>query len=129
MAMLRCAAKYDLFLSLDCASAPSTLAQSKERKGSNFAIWQPCLQGLPTAANAAVMNPGALPVVANGGGPGGGPVGGMGHIQTIVGGPALPPAAVTGLNPDENYCLRWNEYEKKYAETFRCVRATLERGE
>ena len=22
---------------------PSTLAQSKERKGSNFAIWQPCL--------------------------------------------------------------------------------------
>ena len=23
---------------------PSTLAQSKERKGSNFAIWQPCLQ-------------------------------------------------------------------------------------
>ena len=29
------------------------------------------------------------------------------------------PNAVTGLNPDENYCLRWNEYEKKYAETFR----------
>ena len=23
---------------------PSTLAQSKERKGSNFAIWQPCTQ-------------------------------------------------------------------------------------
>ena len=27
---------------LDCAPTPSTLAQSKERKGSNFAIWQPC---------------------------------------------------------------------------------------
>ena len=67
------------------------------------------LQGLPNT-NAAVMNP----VVANGGG---GP-GGMGHIQTIVGGPPGAPS-VAGLNPDENYCLRWNEYEKKYAETFR----------
>ena len=28
----------------DCATTPSTLAQSKERKGSNFAIWQPCAQ-------------------------------------------------------------------------------------
>ena len=35
-------AKFDPFLSLDCAPTPSTLAQSKERKGSNFAIWQPC---------------------------------------------------------------------------------------
>ena len=34
------------FLSLDCAPTPSTLAQSKERKGSIFAIWQPCL-GFP----------------------------------------------------------------------------------
>ena len=25
------------------APLPCTLAQSKERKGSNFAIWQPCL--------------------------------------------------------------------------------------
>ena len=31
MAPLRC---------LDCTPTPSTLAQSKERKGSNFAIWQ-----------------------------------------------------------------------------------------
>ena len=30
------------FLSLDCTRTPSTPAQSKERKGSNFAIWQPC---------------------------------------------------------------------------------------
>ena len=30
-------AKFDPFLSLDCAPTPSTLAQSKERKGSNFA--------------------------------------------------------------------------------------------
>ena len=37
-------AKFDPFLSLDCAPTPSTLAQSKERKGSNFAIWQPWLQ-------------------------------------------------------------------------------------
>ena len=38
MAPLRYAAKYDPFRSLDCAPTPSTLAQSKERKGSNFAI-------------------------------------------------------------------------------------------
>ena len=42
MAQLRYTAKFDPFLSLDCAPTPSTLAQSKERKGSNFAIWQPC---------------------------------------------------------------------------------------
>ena len=41
MATLDYAAKFDPFLSLDCAHTPSTLAQSKERKGSNFAIWQP----------------------------------------------------------------------------------------
>ena len=41
MAPLRYAAKFDPFLSLDCAPTPSTLAQYKERKGSNFAIWQP----------------------------------------------------------------------------------------
>ena len=41
MAPLRCAAKFDPLLSLDCASTHSPLAQSKERKGSNFAIWQP----------------------------------------------------------------------------------------
>ena len=40
MALLR-AAKFDPFVSLGCAPTPSTLAQSKERKGSNFAIWQP----------------------------------------------------------------------------------------
>ena len=49
MAPLRCAAKFDPFLSLDCAPTPSTLAQSKERKGSNFAIWQPC-RGVTSAA-------------------------------------------------------------------------------
>ena len=43
MAPLRYAAKFDPFLSLDWAPMPSTLAQSKERKGSNFAIWQPCI--------------------------------------------------------------------------------------
>ena len=37
-------AKINPFLSLDCAPTPSTLAQFKERKGSNFAIWQPCYQ-------------------------------------------------------------------------------------
>ena len=42
MAPLRYAAKFDPFLSLDCAPTPSTLVQSKERKRSNFAIWQPC---------------------------------------------------------------------------------------
>ena len=44
MAPLRYAAKFDPFLSLDCAPTLSTLAQSKERKGSNSAIWQPCLR-------------------------------------------------------------------------------------
>ena len=33
MAPLRYAAKFDPFLSLDCAPTPSTLAQSQERKG------------------------------------------------------------------------------------------------
>ena len=45
MAPLCYAAKYDPFLSLDCAPTPSTLAQFKKRRGSNFAIWQPWLQG------------------------------------------------------------------------------------
>ena len=38
---LRYAAKFDPFLSLDSTPTPYTLAQSKERKGSNLAIWQP----------------------------------------------------------------------------------------
>ena len=42
MAPLCYAAKFDPFLSLDCAPTPSTLAQSKDRKGSNFAICQHC---------------------------------------------------------------------------------------
>ena len=45
MAPLCYNAKFDPFLSLDCAPMPSTLAQSKKRKGSKFAIWQPCLEG------------------------------------------------------------------------------------
>ena len=50
-AMLRCK-KFDPFLSLDCTPTPSTLAQSKERKGSSFAIWQPChLSTLLTCKN------------------------------------------------------------------------------
>ena len=40
MAPLSCTAKLDLSLLLDCAPTPSTLVQSKERKGSNFAVWQ-----------------------------------------------------------------------------------------
>ena len=41
MAPLCYAAKFDPFLSLDCAPTHSTLGQSKEKKGSDFAIWQP----------------------------------------------------------------------------------------
>ena len=37
MSPLRCAAKFDPFLSLDCARVGGVGAQSKERKGSNFA--------------------------------------------------------------------------------------------
>ena len=40
MAPLRYAAKFDPFLSSDCTPTPSTVVQSKERKGTNFAIWQ-----------------------------------------------------------------------------------------
>ena len=36
MALLRYAAKFDSFLSLDCARVEGVGAQSKERKGSNF---------------------------------------------------------------------------------------------
>ena len=42
--MLRCKICSVPFLSSDCAPTLSNLAQSKERKGSNFAIWQPCRQ-------------------------------------------------------------------------------------
>ena len=45
MAPQRYAAKFDPFLSLECAFSPSTLAHSNERKRSNLAIWQPCTQG------------------------------------------------------------------------------------
>ena len=46
MAPLHYTAKFDpfSFLGLRPPPPPSTLAQSKERKGSNFAIWQPCFQ-------------------------------------------------------------------------------------
>ena len=37
MAPLSCAAKFDPFLSLDCARVEGVGAQSKKRKGSNFA--------------------------------------------------------------------------------------------
>ena len=57
MAPLRYAAKFDPFLSLDCAPTPSTLAQSKERKGSNFAIWQPFRQEHRSAAWAGTRVP------------------------------------------------------------------------
>ena len=42
MALLRYTAKLDPFFSLDFARLEGRGAQSKERKGSNFAIWQPC---------------------------------------------------------------------------------------
>ena len=41
MAPLCFAAKLDPFLSLDCTRVEGVEAQCKERKGSNFAIWQP----------------------------------------------------------------------------------------
>ena len=57
MAPLRYATKFDPFLSLDCAPTPSTLAQSKERKESNFAIWQPCAGVAHAQGEAAVPVP------------------------------------------------------------------------
>ena len=41
MAPLRYTAKFDPFLSLDCTRVEGVGVQCKERKGSNFAIWQP----------------------------------------------------------------------------------------
>ena len=35
-----------------CVPTPSTLAQSKERKGSNFAIWQHCHECVPSPQSA-----------------------------------------------------------------------------
>ena len=57
MALLRCAAKFDPFLSLDCAPTPSTLAQSKERKGSIFAIWQPWRQAAGNDSGSLWQDP------------------------------------------------------------------------
>ena len=76
MAPLRCATKFDPFLSLDCAPTPSTLAQSKERKESNFAIWQPCLgadevrDALRPEADGAVVQEVARPEEGGVGGEG-----------------------------------------------------------
>ena len=58
-------AKFYPFLSLDCAPTPSTLAQSKERKGSDFAIWQHCIKVHREYNKTIKMRGGA------GGGPGG----------------------------------------------------------
>ena len=58
MAPLRYAAKFDPFLSLDCASTLSALAQSKERKGSNFAIRQPWQVPVVAAINGPAVGAG-----------------------------------------------------------------------
>ena len=50
-------AKFDPFLSLDCTCTPSTLAQSKERKGSNLAIWQPLSVCLPPPPSPPSLPP------------------------------------------------------------------------
>ena len=65
MAPLRYAAKLDPFLSLDCAPTPSTLAQSKERKGSNFAFWQHC-RYVDGMAHELGMSPNQGPVLVRG---------------------------------------------------------------
>ena len=47
-------ARWQNLIAVDCAPMPSTLAQSKERKGSNFAIWQPC--GAAAVKNNLIPN-------------------------------------------------------------------------
>ena len=49
---------FDPLLSLGCASCPPTLAQSKERKGSNFAIWQPWARGAGDLSDLGGMQKG-----------------------------------------------------------------------
>ncbi len=59
--------------------------------------------------------------VTNGGvGPGGAAVGGLDSIPISVNS-QLPNEHLIAPG-DENYCLRWNEFEKKYAESFRLLR-------
>ena len=48
-------AKFDPFLSLDCARVEGVGAQSKERKGSNFDIWQPCSKDTAISDDCVVL--------------------------------------------------------------------------
>ena len=73
-------AKLYPFLSLDCAPTPSTLAQSKERKGSNFAIWQPCFKG---KSNDPVIRMNPDPEGSGGSGGSGGEFG-MEFVLTFI---------------------------------------------
>ena len=70
--------KFDPFLSLDWARVEGVGAQSKERKGSNFAIWQHCFQfemsdgGEVEPATSAAATAAAAANNIEGGGPSGG---------------------------------------------------------
>ena len=57
------------------------------------------------------------------GGPGcpsGGLVGAANGISGLIGSGSINASDM--MSADENYCLRWNDFEKKYAETFRVLR-------
>jgi len=83
---------------------------------------QPLAQAQPqTASVAEASTPGGLVTAAHGtmaavGTMGTGPVQAQHHHHHVQ--PPPPPH----MAADENYCLRWNDYEKKYAETFRVLR-------
>ena len=52
--------------------------------------------------------------------PGGSLVSSANGISGLIGSSGLNPGDM--MSSDENYCLRWNDFEKKYAETFRVLR-------
>ena len=64
MAPLRYTAKFGSLPFLGLCPHPSTLAQSKERKGSNFAIWQPCKKEEDEDGSFFARGPGAEEEIA-----------------------------------------------------------------
>ena len=99
----------------------------------------------PPPPNAAVVANGGVPtatgvvgpsgVVPGSAVPGSSSVSAAANTANMIGNASAVPSSATAaaathhlvntaavMAPDENYCLRWNDYEKKYAETFKVLR-------
>ena len=85
-----------------------------ERGGANVAYLYDINPGPPGSGPTAIQA-----------GPLNGPNGGIVTNAVLSAPVSANSSNVAGMTPggippqDENYCLRWNDYEKKYAETFR----------